>query len=296
MKLSSNAKSTLIILGLASAALLGILAMVYPLLSSLYMDSVRSQIRSQYQAEIVQSDTDQLKEIREAAQAYNHQLASGQLSLLTPEENGYFDQLSPGGSQIMAYVHIPRIQVDLPVFHGVGTQVLDAGCGHMPQSSLPVGGDSTHAVISAHTGMASSPMFSDLPLLQPGDTFTIEVLGEILTYEIQSSEDIRTVLPVEVQAVQIKSGQDLCTLVTCTPFGVNTHRLLVTGHRVPTSEKEILQEETLANDVPQPSLWKEEYLNALGLGIGILIMIPACGCVCYLFLKFHKKGRYENQP
>ena len=289
-------KFALTLIFLVLLILAGIAAMIYPVLSSFYMEKVQSQIQSQYQAEIIGSDQAMLDQLRKDANDYNRRLASGELSLLTPEENGYFDQLLvPGGSQIMGYIRIPKIQVDLPIFHGVATDTLDAGCGHMPQSSLPVGGKSTHAVISAHTGMASAPMFSDLPQLTVGDRFTIQILGKLLTYEILSEEDIRTVLPVEVQAVQIKNGQDLCTLVTCVPFGVNTHRLLVTGHRV-TEEKVPVSPESIL--VPEEeissSLWRAEYLKSLYMGFGVLGVILLIGAGAFLWFRFHKKGNYET--
>ena len=289
-------KSRIILTSLLFLIFSGITAMVYPLFSSLYMEKVQSQILSQYHTEITDSNKDTLNTLLKNAQEYNQGLSSGRLSLLTPEENGYFEQLLiPGGSQIMAYVHIPKIHVRLPVFHGVGTDTLEAGCGHMPQSSLPIGGDSTHAVLSAHTGMASAAMFSDLPLLVPGDTFSIDILGETLTYQIQSQEDIRTVLPVEVQSVKIQSGLDLCTLVTCVPFGVNSHRLLVTGHRIETPEEsaEVLSESTNSTE-PVPSLWKTEYLKSLIIGLILLGGILLTGVIFYLFLRYRKKGNYEK--
>ena len=287
-------KHSLILACLVLLILAGIAAMIYPILSSLYMEKVQSQIQSQYQAEVTHSDAAVLDHLLEEAQAYNQKLAKGELSLLTPEENGYFDQLLvPGGSRIMGYIHIPRIQVDLPIFHGVSMDSLDAGCGHMPQSSLPVGGESTHAVISAHTGLASAPMFSNLPQLTVGDRFTLDILGQTLTYEIQSEADIRTVLPVEVQAIQIKNGQDLCTLVTCVPFGVNSHRLLVTGHRIPTEEEEYEPTPRITGDIA-PSLWQAEYLKSLCTGLALLGGILGIGGGLCLYLRFHKKGHYEN--
>lgn len=277
--------------------LLGIGIMVYPIISSQYMETVRSQIQTQYKEQISVSNSDQLDSIREAARAYNIKLASGELSLLEPTENGYFDQLIiPGGTDVMAYVHIPKIHVDLPVYHGVGDDALSSGCGHMPQSSLPVGGESTHAVISAHTGMANSAMFSDLPLLEPGDIFQVEVLGDTLTYEIQSQDDIRTVLPVEVRAVQIKNGEDLCTLVTCVPFGVNTHRLLVTGHRIPTAEKvESNENQESVQPKAKTSVWQDEYWKSIRIGLFLILPILLIASACGSFLLYRKKkGRYQK--
>ena len=278
---------------------IGIGFMIYPILSSQYMETVRSQIQMQYQEQISESNTDQLDSIREAAQAYNIKLASGELSLLEPTENGYFDQLIiPDVTDVMAYIHIPKIHVDLPVYHGVGNDALSSGCGHMPQSSLPVGGESTHAVISAHTGMASSAMFSDLPLLVPGDIFQIEVLGETLTYEIQSQDDIQTVLPVEVRAIQIKNGEDLCTLVTCVPFGVNTHRLLVTGHRIPTPDVqhgEAPASVSVADETPK-SVWQDEYWKSVKIGLWSILAILSTACIggcVYAYCKKHR-GKYQR--
>lgn len=294
ISISEKVRFRLIITALIFLVLVGIGAMLYPMLSSIYSESVQSEIHSQYQDEISNSDAQALADLKANAQEYNRKLFAGEISILEPEKNGYFEQLlAPNGSQIMAYIQIPKIHVNLPVFHGVGSDALDAGCGHMPQSSLPIGGQNTHSVISAHTGMASAAMFSDLPLLKPGDTFSIQVLGETITYEIQSESDIQTVLPVEVQAVQLKNGEDLCTLVTCVPFGVNSHRLLVTGHRIPTPEPS----ETLPTNPQkagnQESLWKQQYLKSIKIGLCILIVVPLCSIIIFHFLS-KKKGRYEN--
>lgn len=294
ISISEKVRFRLIITALILLILLGIGAMLYPMVSSIYSESVRSEIHSQYQDEISSSDVQTLADLKANAQEYNRKLFAGEISILEPEKNGYFEQLQmSNSSQIMAYIQIPKIHVNLPVFHGVGSDALDAGCGHMPQSSLPIGGKNTHSVISAHTGMASAAMFSDLPLLKPGDTFSIQVLGETLTYEIQSESDIQTVLPVEVQAVQLKNGEDLCTLVTCVPFGVNSHRLLVTGHRIPTPEPSETPP-TISQKVDnQESLWKQQYLKSIKIGLCILIITPVFSIIVfYLFSK--KKGRYEH--
>ena len=295
--LSSKALIVLAISSVILLLLLGIGIMVYPMVSSVYMETVRSGIQTQYQQQMADSNEDQLTEIRESAKAYNIRLASGELSLLEPTENGYFEQmLVPGMTDVMAYIHIPKIHVDLPIYHGVGNDALSSGCGHMPQSSLPIGGESTHAVISAHTGMASSSMFSDLPLLAPGDIFQLDVLGDTLTYEIQSETDIQTVLPVDVRAVQIKSGEDLCTLVTCIPFGVNTHRLLVTGHRIPTPEKAESQEDTV-NIKPDTnaSVWQDEYWKSIQIGVLlILLILLTSGTVGAFFYLRKERGKYQK--
>ena len=162
----------------------------------------------------------------------------------------------------MAYVDIPQIGVYLPVQHGTNAETLERSVGHVVGTSLPVGGSSTHAVLSAHSGMASSKLFSDIDQLEKGDTFYIHVLGEVLAYEV---DNINTVLPTDTSLLQIEDGKDLVTLVTCTPFGVNTHRLLVRGHRVPYLPE---QEATAAAEKPVASSWMQHYLTGLAIGLG----------------------------
>ena len=166
----------------------------------------------------------------------------------------------------MAYVDIPKIGVYLPVEHGTSADTLEKSVGHVVGTSLPVGGSSTHAVLSAHSGMASSKLFSDIDQLELGDTFYIHVLGEVLAYQV---DNIATVLPTDTSLLQIEDGKDLVTLVTCTPFGVNTHRLLVRGHRVPYTPETV--EEITAT--PVTSSWTRHYLTGLGVGLGAAAVV-----------------------
>ena len=177
----------------------------------------------------------------------------------------YAEQLTVGG--VMAYVDIPKISVYLPVQHGTEAETLERAVGHVVGTSLPVGGESTHAVLSAHSGMASSKLFSDIDQLTEGDIFYIHVLGEVLAYEVDS---INIVLPTDTSLLQIEEGEDLVTLVTCTPFGINTHRLLVRGHRVPYTPE---QETTAAAEKPVASSWTQHYLTGLGIGLGAVAVV-----------------------
>lgn len=146
------------------------------------------------------------------------------------EEKQYYEQLlNVSGNGIMGYIEIPSIDVMLPIYHGTSEEVLQVAIGHIEGSSLPIGGESTHSVISGHRGLPSSRLFTDIDQLSEGDTFTLMVLDEVLTYEV---DQIRIVEPEDISLLAIEEGQDLCTLVTCTPYGVNSHRLLVRGHRV----------------------------------------------------------------
>ena len=166
----------------------------------------------------------------------------------------------------MAYVDIPKIGVYLPVQQGTDADTLERAVGHVVGTSLPVGGSSTHTVLSAHSGMASSKLFSDIDQLAVGDTFYIHVLGDTLAYKADS---INTVLPTDTRLLQIEDGKDYVTLVTCTPFGVNTHRLLVRGHRVPYLPE---QEATAAEETRAASLWTHHYLTGLAIGLGTVIV------------------------
>ena len=211
--------------------LLGIGIMVYPFASSWYAERVRSEIHYQY-AELVQDQqrAELIRQMVSSALDYNHKLYTGEISPLEPEENGYWEQLSFEESEMMCYIRIPVLDVELPVYHGIGEEDLRRGAGHMPQTSLPIGGDNTHCVISAHSGMASDPMFTDIGLLKEGDLVYIDILDRTLTYEVYGEHEI--VLPHAVERIKILEGEDLLTLVTCTPINVNSHRLLVHCRRV----------------------------------------------------------------
>ena len=195
--------------------------------------------------------------------------------MLSAAEN-YNSQLDIAGNGIIGYVIIPKIQVNLPIYHGTDAEVLDRGVGHLLGSSLPVGGKNTHTILSGHSGMASQKMFTDLEQLVPGDVFYLNILGETMAYQVIQ---ISTVLPYETELLSIVPGADLCTLVTCTPYGVNTHRLLVRGSRIPYEEAAAMEEET-ASVEPAASTWEAKYLQGLlvgggAAGIAGLLMLAA---------------------
>ena len=253
------------------AAACGIAAlglMLYPLAGELLSERYHSDIETAYTAAIEDTNTAELEQQRQAAEQYNAML-SGTASISEGEASAsplpYAEQLTVGG--VMAYVDIPKINVYLPVQHGTDADTLEKSVGHVVGTSLPVGGSSTHAVLSAHSGMASSKLFSDIDQLTEGDTFYIHVLGDTLAYKVDA---IHTVLPTDTSLLQIEDGKDLVTLVTCTPFGVNTHRLLVRGHRVPYVPE---QEAPAAAEKPAASSWTQHYLIGLGIGLGAVAVI-----------------------
>lgn len=176
-------------------------------------------------------DEAQYEEMWSAARAYNRALAerSTNFALSDAQKEEYEKLLDISGVGIMGYLEIPELNMSLPIYHGTEESVLQIAAGHLEWSSLPVGGESSHCVISGHRGLPSAKLFTDLDKLQEGDVFVLRVLDEVLTYEV---DQIRVVEPSQVSDLEIVEGSDLCTLVTCTPYGINTHRLLVRGHRI----------------------------------------------------------------
>ena len=243
---------------------------LYPIISTIYNEKHQSQIHTQYQEQVEQVDDSAIRKAKELAIAYNEAIQPGaQMSdafsndaLLWASED-YKNQLNVTGNGIMGYVNIPSINVHLPIYHGTDSKTLEQGIGHLLGSALPVGGDTTHSILTAHSGMANQKMFSDLPQLQIGDVFYLEVLGETLAYQV---DQIKTVMPYDVTYLGIEEDRDLCTLVTCTPFGVNTHRLLVRGTRIPYEVAEEIVEETTPEEKPV-STWEQEYLKGLYVGL-----------------------------
>lgn len=241
-------------------AALGLLR--YPLAGELVSEKYHSDVETTYTAAIEDTDAAELTAQREAAEQYNAMLSGATITEggASAPPLAYDEQLMVGG--VMAYVGIPKINIYLPIQHGTDADTLERAAGHVVGTSLPVGGASTHAVLSAHSGMASSKLFSDIDQLAAGDVFYIHVLGEVLAYKVDA---IHTVLPTDTSLLQIEDGKDYVTLVTCTPFGVNTHRLLVRGHRVPYVPE---QEATAAVEKPVASSWTRHYLTGLGIGLG----------------------------
>ena len=247
---------------------------LYPLISNYVNQKYASEIQTAYQELIQQTDDSVLQETKQRAIAYNLAITPGtadaysEESLLSAAED-YDDQLDIAGNGIMGYVEIPKIQVNLPIYHGTDAEVLDRGVGHLLGSSLPVGGKNTHTILSGHSGMASQKMFTDLEQLAKGDVFYLNVLNETLAYQVT---EINTVLPYETDLLGIVPGEDLCTLVTCTPYGINTHRLLVRGSRIPYEEALTLEEESVAAEAVE-STWEQNYAKGIIIGIVIALLL-----------------------
>lgn len=255
--------------------------LIYPWISIIASTKYHSDVETVYANAIADTDNTELANQRRAAEEYNA-LLRGEAAVCAGGASAppmlYAGQLTVGGA--MCTIDIPKIGVYLPVRHGTGVETLERAVGHVMGTSLPVGGAGTHAVLSAHSGMASAKLFSDIDQLAEGDTFYIHVLGEVLAYEV---DQIATVLPSDTSLLQIEDGQDLVTLVTCTPFGVNTHRLLVRGHRVPYVPELVVEN---GKTPKAASSWMQHYLTGLGIGLGVL---AAAGGVCF-FARRRRRG------
>lgn len=275
-----------------AAFLLALGITLYPIISSTYNTHHQSQIHTQYEAQVEQAEDETLLLAKQQAQVYNLSICPIQTedafsndSLAFAAED-YADLLNVTGNGIMGYVVIPGIDVELPIYHGTNDSTLEIGVGHLLGSSLPIGGEGTHTVLTAHSGMASQKMFSDLPGVQNGDVFYLQVLGETLAYEVDL---INTVLPYDTSYLGITPGEDYCTLITCTPVGVNTHRLLVRGHRIPYEEAEII-EQTLPAKEPT-STWEQAYIKGLLIGVSVVAAVS----FVLLVVWFYRRDHNENQ-
>ena len=223
---------------LVIALLAGLSLLLYPSVSDYWNSLHASRAVASYDEEVRGMDSGRYDALLAGAHAYNHALfARGSLfSLTDAQREDYAAQLRIDDSGIMGYIEIPTIKLSLPIYHGTGDDVLQVAVGHLEWSSLPVGGESTHCVLSGHRGLPSAKLFTNLDQLAEGDLFVIRTLDEVLTYEV---DRILIVEPDEVRSLAIEEGKDLCTLVTCTPYGVNSHRMLVRGHRVDNQSEAI---------------------------------------------------------
>lgn len=215
--------------------LIGLSLLLYPSVSNWWNSMHQSRAIANYDVAMSNMQQEDYESYFTAAERYNGQLAAIESPLINHEQvPGYGEALDVSGSGIMGYITIPAINVELPVYHGTSEGVLQVAVGHVEGSSLPVGGENTHSVLSAHRGLPSARLFTDLDKISVGDIFTLSVLDRLLSYEV---DQILIVLPSEADALAIEAGKDLCTLVTCTPYGVNTHRLLVRGRRIENPEE-----------------------------------------------------------
>ena len=256
---------------LVVALLAGVSLLLYPSLSNYWNSLHATQVVSNYAQQVQTMDRSRYETMWNDAVAYNRSLLtrSTDFALTDAQKQQYDALLNVDGTGIMGYLEIPVLEVTLPIYHGTDDSVLQVGAGHIEWSSLPTGGESTHCVLSGHRGIPSAKLFTNLDQLVAGDTFVIRVLDEVMTYEV---DQILIVEPMDVSALTIEDGKDLCTLVTCTPYGVNSHRLLVRGHRVENASEAI----RVTSDAVQiePLIVAPLVAMPLLLALLILLLLP----------------------
>lgn len=255
----------------------GLSLLLYPTVSNYWNSLHQSRAIAAYVEQVAQIDNETFDQLREQARAYNRTLVGKayRYDMTRQEREEYLGLLNVSGNGIIGYIEIPDIHCELPIYHGTDADALQIGVGHIEGSSLPVGGESTHCAISGHRGLPSAKLFSDLDKLTVGDRFILRVLDDTLTYEV---DQIHTVLPGEMDELEIVEGEDYCTLVTCTPYGVNTHRLLVRGHRVENStDKEpalVTADETRTEPLAKISILLPVLVFAILLMLLLVFLLP----------------------
>ena len=257
--------------------LVGICILLYPAISDYWNSKTQSRAIVDYESVLKDMDKEDYAAIFNTANAYNQALAElGNPLINHTQIPGYSEALRISESNMMAYLKIERIGVELPIYHGTSDEVLNKGVGHFEGSSLPVGGENTHCVMSAHRGLPSAKLFTDLDRMEKGDTFQIVVLDQVLTYQV---DQIKVIEPNDISDLQIIPGGDYCTLFTCTPYGINTHRLLVRGIRIETiKEKPVI------------------YVSNEAFQIEPLIVTPVVAAPMLLALLIHLMIKYREPP
>lgn len=262
---------------------------MYPFISNWLFENKTDSVADAVEQAAQEMDNSEQQAALQAAREYNQVLANGHVTLTDPFEADksqedlaeYESLLNLTDDGVMGTVEIPVIDVLLPIYHGTSESVLQKGVGHLHGTSLPVGGESTHTVLTGHTGLSKAKLFTDLTEMEEGDIFFLHVMGENLAYEV---DQIKVVLPSELDDLKIVPGEDYCTLVTCTPYGVNSHRLLVRGVR--TDYQEAVENPETFEDKEVESKWMEEYKKALLISVGCFI-----GCLVVLGIVRHFRNR-----
>ena len=252
---------------------IGLSLLLYPSFADWWKSFHQSQAVASYVEQVANMDDDKYDEIWSAAWDYNQSLIDRPNDFLLSEEQQetYQSLLNISGHGVMGYIELPKLDLVMPIYHGTDEAVLQVAIGHLDWTSLPVGGKSSHCVVSGHRGLPSARLFTDLDQMELGDTFLLRVLDEVLTYEV---DQIRIVEPHETDDLLIVEGEDLCTLVTCTPYGINTHRMLVRGHRIATEEERAVRRVTADAVQIEPVIVAPLVAAPILLVLFIALMIP----------------------
>lgn len=283
MAKSSKRNSIITSIAMVSIFLIGLAILLYPAISNFVNQRAQSTAIVNYSTNLDESGEDKKQELWQQAEDYNNRLYKTSGAFFKPSlVSGYWDTLKLGDSDVIGFVTIPRIDVQLPIYHGTDDSVLVSGAGHLEGTSLPIGGVNTHSVIMAHRGLPSSKLFTDLDKMEYGDVFTLTVLGEELTYVVDS---VVVIEPTQTDSLQIETGKDYCTLLTCTPYGINTHRLLVRGIRVMSEEEaEVVMSAVRSNAVQVDPLLVAPF-------IAVPLLVIAFALVFFIDSKKSKKRK-----
>ena len=265
--------------------LVGLGFISYPTVSNLWNQAHQSRAIATYSKQVEKLDDSENKKMLKAARKYNKSLLkkSDHWKLSKKDKKKYESLLDVSGTGIMGYIEVPKIDCSLPIYHGTDEGALQIAIGHLEGSSLPVGGKSTHCVLSGHRGLPSARLFTDLDQMEEGDIFILNILGRKLAYEV---DQISVVLPEEMSDLEIEEGKDLCTLVTCTPYGINTHRLLVRGHRTEYVEKKVEEEQK------EVQTKKTDIRLMIAGGAGVLILLII---IIVIVIKRRRKRRNQQR-
>lgn len=261
----------------------------YPAVSNYFAEKQQMKVIAEYDEEVIKLQKAEIEEQFEQAKAYNNSIANDEMHDPFVQNNHYivqsqyYDLLDYSDDGVMAYIEIPKIDVQLPIYHGSSEEVLQKGAGHLESSSLPIGGSGTHSVISAHRGLPSAELFSDLDKMEIGDVFYIHILGETHAYEV---DQIEVVEPIELSLLRVQEGKDYVTLLTCTPYGENTHRLLVRGKRVPYDVAQEAAAQQVEDAKGLETLIQKNAGNLTILGLGVLILF-----LTYQSIRKQRKNR-----
>ena len=279
-------KENRITLIIVAVGLFGLGLILYPSAADWWNSFHQSRAVAAYAQKVANLDSSDYERILADAEAYNNNLAANGIDWAMSEEEieAYEKELDITGNGIMGYISIPKIHVQLPIYHGIDDAVLQIAIGHLAETSLPVGGESSHCVVSGHRGLPSAKLFTDIDKLVEGDTWTVNVLNKTLTYEV---DQIRVVEPTDLSNLQIEQGKDYFTLVTCTPYGINTHRLLVRGHRVDNAQGEA--------NVIADALQIEPVYIAPFLAIPFIVLLLIIMMISTGYMKRRKKIRQKAE-
>lgn len=284
-KKTKKKSSKLLNIFIALIFLAGAGIFTYPTISNMWNEYRNAQLVSKYNESVSNLSADEYEKLWNEAQEYNaHHTVNTVVDAFNEEDeyvlsHPYDEVLDPNGDGLMGSIEIPKLKLKLAIYHGLSTEVLEKGVGHVEGTSLPIGGEGTHAVLAAHRGLPSAKLFTDLDQMEIGDIFLIHVLDKTLAYKV---DQIKTVLPEETDELEIEEGKDLVTLVTCTPYGVNTHRLLVRGVRTDYVEQE-------TEETPAQQLAKLDPVKVMIGGLVVLIIL-----IIIIYIVVRRKNKKKN--